>query len=134
VLIISCTHLIRFIEAIRAWDFLSSLPGVSPLYIALSGLFWTLVGFPLVWSLWRGYKQAPIAARILVLTYNLYYWFDRFIVAKTISATSNWLFAAIVTLVMILLTFWILGRSKEYFRNKPTYPTLLLKQLASRRD
>ena len=134
VLITSCTHLIRFIEAIRTWDFLSSLPGVSPMYIALSGLFWTLVGFPLAWSLWRGYGHAPTAARILVLVYALYYWFDRFIVAQTVNATSNWLFAAIVTLVMILLTFWMLGRSKEYFRNKPTYPTLLPKRLTSRRD
>ena len=39
VLIISCINLIRLIEAIRMWDFLASLPGVPPLYIALTGLF-----------------------------------------------------------------------------------------------
>ena len=38
VLFISCINLIRLIEAIRTWDFLVSLPGVSPLYIALTGL------------------------------------------------------------------------------------------------
>lgn len=116
VLIISCINLIRLIEAIRMWDFLAILPGVSPLYIALTGLFWVLVGFPLAWGLWRGHPQAPLATHILVLVYALYYWFDRIFIAQTVNATSNWLFAVIVTVVMILLTFWALGKNKEYFR------------------
>jgi len=116
VLIISCINLIRLIEAIRMWDFLASLPGVPPLYIALTGLFWVLVGFPLAWGLWRGHPQAPLATHILVFACALYYWFDRIFIAQTINATSNWLFAVIVTVVMILLTFWALGKSKEYFR------------------
>jgi hypothetical protein len=117
VLIISCTNLIRFIEAIRTWDFLASLPGVSPLYIALTGLIWVLVGFPLAWSLWRGHAQAPIATRILTLVFALYYWLDRLLIAQTVTADSNWLFAAVATVVMILFIFWALGRSKKYFGN-----------------
>lgn len=116
VLFISCINLIRLIEAIRTWDFLVSLPGVSPLYIALTGLIWTLVGFPLAWGIWRGYPKAPLATQILVPVYALYYWFDRIIIAQTINASSNLLFAIIITVVVILLTFWTLHISKEYFR------------------
>lgn len=116
VLLLSCVNLIRLTEAIRTWDFLASLPGVNPLYIALTGLIWALLGFPLAWSLWRGYAQAPKATRILTLLYALYYWLDRLFVAQNVNAASNWLFAAITTIVMILIIFWILGRSKIYFR------------------
>jgi len=117
VLMITCINLIRFIEALRLWDFLESLPGVSPPYIALTGLFWAVLGFPLTWGLWRGYPQAPLAARILVLAYAAYYWLDRLFVAHTVNASSNWLFAAVTTLIMILLVYWILSRSADYFRN-----------------
>ena len=116
VLFISCINFIRLIEAIRTWDFLASLPGVSPLYIALTGLFWTLVGFPLAWGIWRGNPKAPLATQILVLVSALYYWFDRFIIAQTVNASSNLLFAFIITIVVILLTFWTLHINKEYFQ------------------
>ena len=116
VLIISCINLLRVIEAIRLWDFLASLPGVSPLYIALTGLFWVLVGFPLAWGLWRGHQRTPLATHILLLVFALYYWFDRIFIAQTVNASSNWLFAVIVSVVVILLTFWALDKSKEYFR------------------
>jgi hypothetical protein len=116
VLFISCINLIRFIEAIRAWDFLAILPGVSPLYIALTGLVWTLVGFPIAWGIWRGNPKAPLATQIFLFVYALYYWFDRIIIAQTVSASSNLLFAFIFTVVVILLTFWILNISKDYFR------------------
>lgn len=117
VLILSCINFIRFTEAIRTWDFLASLPGVSPLYIASTGIIWALLGFPLTWILWRGHAQAPKATRILTLVYAIYYWFDRLLIAQNVNATSNWLFAATTTVVMILLIFWILSRSQNYFRH-----------------
>jgi hypothetical protein len=122
VLIISCINLIRFIEAIRMWDFLASLPGVSPLYIALTGLIWALVGFPLAWGLWRGQAQAPKATRILTLVFALYYWLDRLLIAQNVNAGSNWLFAAVATVVMILFIFWTLGRSQKYFGTTANQP------------
>jgi hypothetical protein len=116
VLLLSCVNLIRLTEAIRTWDFLASLPGVNPLYIALTGLIWALFGFPLAWSLWRGYAQAPKTTRTLTLVYALYYWLDRLLIAQNVNAASNWLFAAVTTVVMILFIFWILARSQDYFR------------------
>ena len=67
VLIIASTNLIRLIGSIRMWDFLASLPGVSPLYIALTGLFWVLVGFPpnddWVQDLSSGYRSVIVGGR-----------------------------------------------------------------------
>ena len=40
VLSISVLNLVRLVLVISRWQFLSSLPGVSPLYIALTGLIW----------------------------------------------------------------------------------------------
>lgn len=42
VLIIVSLNLTRLILTIKNWDFLAGWSGVSPLYIALTGLVWTL--------------------------------------------------------------------------------------------
>src|SRR4030042_6295620 len=59
VLIITALNLTRLVLAIKEWDFLVSWPGVSPLYILLTGLIWTLAGIPLLWGLWRAKNWAP---------------------------------------------------------------------------
>jgi hypothetical protein len=112
VLIITSTNLVRFIEALSEWDFLSSLPRVSPAYLAASGLLWTLVGLPLMWGLWRGHPQAPKAARILALAYTLYYWLDRILVESAVGRPANWPFAVGLTIVLLIFIFWILSTSK----------------------
>jgi hypothetical protein len=103
VLIISSTNLVRFIEALSEWDFLSSLPRVSPSYLAASGLLWTLVGLPLIWGLWRGHPQARKAARILALAYTLYYWVDRILVESAVGRPANGPFAFGLTIVLLIL-------------------------------
>ena len=42
VLSITIVHLVRFINALTWWSFLTTLPGKPPLYLALTGLFGTL--------------------------------------------------------------------------------------------
>jgi hypothetical protein len=112
VLIITSTNLVRFIDALSEWDFLSSLPRVSPAYLAASGLLWTLVGLPLMWALWRGHPQAPKAARILALAYTLYYWLDRILVESAVGRPANWPFAVGLTIVLLIFIFCILSTSK----------------------
>ena len=113
VLIISSTNLVRFIEALSEWDFLSSLPRVSPSYLAASGLLWTLVGLPLIWGLWRGHPQARKAARILALAYTLYYWVDRILVESAVGRPANGPFAFGLTIVLLIFIFWVLSTSKS---------------------
>ncbi|HZD56338.1 MAG TPA: hypothetical protein VE136_06435 [Anaerolineales bacterium] len=117
VLIIASTHLVRFVEALSEWDFLSSLPRVSPAYLAASGLLWTLVGLPLIWGLWRGHVQAPKAIRILAPAYTSYYWLDRILVKSALGSPANWPFALGMTIILLILIYWILStaRSRSFF-------------------
>ncbi len=77
VLIFTSLHLVRFVQVLSLWDFLSQLLEVSPIYLAGVGLFWGLVGLVLLWGLWRGSPFAPRATRLAALVYAMYYWIDR---------------------------------------------------------
>jgi hypothetical protein len=120
VLSIAGLNLVRFILAIRSWQFLSSLPGVSPLYLALSGLIWGVVGIPLFWSLWRGRHWAPRLLQAVMLTYAAYYWLDRiFLEERVVNATQqsssaflplNWPFTITITALIMVVTVWVLSR------------------------
>jgi hypothetical protein len=116
VLTITVINLVRLILSIRDWEFLASWPGVSPLYIALTGLIWTLTGLILLWGLWGAKNWAPRLMQALVLTYALYYWLDHVFLADhpLTGATGttrallpiNWPFAAGVTVVCLTYTAW----------------------------
>jgi hypothetical protein len=125
VLTISVLNLIRFLQAINLWKFLADLPGLSPVYLAVSGLIWTLVGLPLCWGLWRGYTRAPAAARILCVTYCIYEWVERFITARTGDELENWPFFLAFTLLSLGVIFWGLSREnvKAFFgeRHEPSF-------------
>lgn len=117
VLIMTSVNLIRFVEALVQWPFLTSLPRVLPAYLAGSGLFWSLLGLPLTWGLWRGHPIAPKAARIVVPAYILYYWLDRAFMESAGANFVNWPFSAALTIVLLVSIFWVLARpnSKAYF-------------------
>jgi hypothetical protein len=122
VLTIAGVHLIRLFQAINNWGFLAELPGVSPLYLALTGFFWAAAGFPLGLALLLGLAAAPAAARLLAAVYTIYYWSNRLIAAFTagsIQASGTaWGFAIILTVLFLGSVLWILSRPnvKAYFR------------------
>lgn len=111
VLIMASINLLRFVQALSQWSFLSSLPHVSPIYLTVSGLVWTVMGFPLAWGLWRGHPDTPKAARIVTPLYSLYYWLDRILLKSGSGSLENWPFMAGLTVVLILLVYLILARS-----------------------
>jgi hypothetical protein len=122
VLIITIINLARLILSITNWDFLSSWTGVSPFYIMLTGLIWTLTGLPLLWGLWRAKKWAPRLMQAMALTYALYYWLDHVFLmdhptsgvvgAQQALLPVNWRFAAGTTMVCLAYTAWTLSRPK----------------------
>ncbi len=127
VLIITATNFIRFVLSLRSWTFLASQPGVSPLYLAASGLIWSVAGSFLLWGLWRAKIWAPRLMQAEALTYALYYWLDLlFIKAHPVNGAAgalhfvlptNWQFSAGVTVVSLAYMVWTLGRAKvkSYF-------------------
>lgn len=135
VLSIAGLNLTRMVLALRLWDLLTTWLGVSPLYLALSGLVWGLVGLPLFWGLWRGLRWAPRLAEALALSYALYYWLDHiFLVDHRLSEPAgaassflpiNWPFAAAVTALLLAYTIWTLGRPvvKAFFGSDEPHPS-----------
>jgi hypothetical protein len=122
VLTITGIHLIRLLQAIQNWEFLAELPGVSPLYLALTGFFWAAVGFPLGLALLLGSPAAPAAARLMAAVYTIYYWSNRLFAAYRAGGFQAsgfaWGFAAILTVLSLVWVLWILSRPlvQAYFR------------------
>jgi hypothetical protein len=112
VLSITAINLLRLVQAFRQWDFLAGFSGVSPLYLALTGLIWSAAGLPLGWGLWRGKRRARWATFGTALVYTLYYWLDRLLLVNKAQARRDWPFAAVVTLLLLTCIVWVLSRSK----------------------
>lgn len=104
VLIIAMMNLVRFMSAIRYRETLVSYdvtPG--PLYIGTTGLVFFLGMAWLFWILWNGHPRSRMAAYLLLGTYILFSWLDRFLFQSHLSR-PNTPFAVGVT---ILVVFYI---------------------------
>jgi hypothetical protein len=117
VLSITIIYLVRLINSITLWNFLAALPGISPLYLALTGLILTLVGALLFFGLWTGNPRAPRATRVLTVAYLGYQWLEWIQSVRVGNEFENWPFAAGMTLFVIIFIFWTLSRSdvKTFF-------------------
>ena len=117
VLSITIVHLVRFINALTWWSFLTTLPGKPPLYLALTGLFGTLAGVVVFWGLWTGKHRAPLATRIIIVVYLGYQWLEQFLSVRAGNKFENWPFATVATLIVLIFVFWTLSHSaaKAYF-------------------
>jgi len=117
VLTIAGINLYRWIEAILQWRFLAGLLPALPSYLLLSGLFWSLVGFPLTWMLWRGHRRAARLAIWGALAYTIYYWLDR-LLARQASAFDNLPFTLGFTVLVLALVLWTVSRpnARAFFR------------------
>lgn len=117
VLTLTSLFLLRLVESVRQWQFLNSLPGVSPIYLALTGLFWVLIGLPLFWGLWHGSARAARCAPGFTLAFALYYWFDKIFLANRATSLTNWPVIAMLTVIGLAYMFWALNApmSRNYF-------------------
>lgn len=108
--------MLRLAASLQQWSFLASLPGYSPLYIASSGMIWSIVGSLLFWGLWQGKTWAPRLAQISLPIYAGYYWFDRMILhdrqtGLLVQVPTNTGFALLVTVLGLVFCFWTLNRT-----------------------
>jgi hypothetical protein len=102
VLSIAIVHLIRLIATLSMWDFLASLPGISPFYLAATGLIGALIGLPLAWGLWRGHPLARKALLVLTAIYAIYYWLERLALSASTDSLTNWPFSTFLTLALVI--------------------------------
>jgi hypothetical protein len=115
VLTIASLNLLRFVLSLLQRQFLGSLEGVSPLYLALTGLVWASIGLALFWGLWRRKRWAPRAVGWGALLYAVYDWLDRIFFSgwlKSRQPPANLAFTAGLTLVTLAFIIWTLSRPK----------------------
>jgi hypothetical protein len=119
VLMIGGMNFLRFVEAIRQWEFLETLLSISPAYLALSGLVWSAAGLALGWGVWRGLEWARRAALPVALAYSAYYWIDRLVISSE-GAGTNWPFSIGLNLILLIWLAWILRRKRvqAFFDNE----------------
>lgn len=117
VLSITIVHLVRFINALTMWSFLSSLPGKPPLYLVMTGLIGSIAGIVVFWGLWIGKPNAPLATRILTVVYLGYQWLEQILAVRAGNEFENWPFAMVATVTLMLFVFWTLSHTaaKVYF-------------------
>jgi hypothetical protein len=120
VLTFAVLNLLRLIQSIQKWDLLAGYLPISPAYLLLSGLLWVVVGVPLAWGLWRGWRLAYYLSPVVLLGYSLYVWADRLLLSGYPERLDNWLFVAILNLAILAWSLWVLTRPRAmaYFGEK----------------
>jgi hypothetical protein len=118
VLIIASLYLLRLVEVVRQWQFLSGLTDVSPVYLALTGLIFASAGLVLFWGLWLGHAWAARFTPGYLAVFALYYWLDRYWIANRAISLVNWPVTAALTLVGLAYMYGTLKSrlSREFFQ------------------
>ncbi|MFZ6026415.1 MAG: hypothetical protein ACOYYS_01755 [Chloroflexota bacterium] len=104
-LIIAGWNLRRLVETLSQWPFLVAYTELSPLYLALSGLFWSVAGLLVGWGLWRCKAWASLSARFFNLAYVLYLWIDRIFLQHSF-LQGGWLIPLVLSLFWLAFTFF----------------------------
>lgn len=122
VLIITVMGFLRGYLAIREARFLASWPGVSPAYLAVTGILVGMLGALVLYGLVRRKHWGMRLAYAAMLTIALGYWLDQIFVADhpygdpagaaKAFLPVNWPFAAAVTAILITYTGLVARSSK----------------------
>lgn len=107
VLTLALVGLVRAGQAIRLWSFLTTLE-VSAGYLLVTGLLAGLAGLPSVFGLWRGTVWSPRYTIGYVSALLVFYWIDRIWMTQSQTTLVNTPFAIGISLLIALLTTWIL--------------------------
>ena len=95
-------------------------PYPGPIYIGISGAFWTLTGLYLLWSLWRGKRWTRMTFLIAAGLYTAWVWADRLLLQPQLRA--NWPFDLVITIVFLILnTFLVLDPRNKIHLERETY-------------
>jgi hypothetical protein len=112
VLSFAAFYLVRFVDALVNWKFLTEILPFSPAYLAVSGLVWFAAEVVLAWGLWRGRSWSRPLYWLILLGFSLYFWLDRFFMPGYPQRNANWLFVLISEIVLSLLSLVVLHHRK----------------------
>ena len=98
VLILTVYNAVRFGTALAQWDALKAwTPTPGALYIASTGLIWTLGLGSVTLALWLGRKWVRPTAALTLFLYLSYYWLDRLLFSA--QPRANWQFVLGLTIL-----------------------------------
>lgn len=114
ILLFSIFHLVRLIGAFNYWSLMLRLgPAVLPLYQALSGLIWFLVGTSAMVGLWFRQVWAFWLTIFAAALFTVWYWLDRVFLVGSADANTNWIFAAVLNSIILVVLFSLIALVKE---------------------
>jgi hypothetical protein len=91
-------NLLRALNGVRLWGFLSELPlAVSPLYLVLTGGLWSVLLLRLAWWVWQGDPRTPAMVKTVSVVYVLYYWAERIFLMTSPLRFTSWPFLVVVS-------------------------------------
>jgi hypothetical protein len=118
---------LRLGETIFFWKTMAKY-GAHPLYIAISGTLWLLIGLVVFLGVWLGKTWGWAVALGGSVGYSTWYWFDRLAMQKP---HANWPFVLIANLAFLLIILMILMSHKtrrffkrDVYEQKPQTPTI----------
>ena len=112
VLIVAVMNLVRLGQSLAEWKFLNTLLPVPAAYLAVTGLVWGALGLLATWRLWQGRAWASWFGLFFIISISGYYWIDRLLLPGYPGRNSNWQFSAVLNLLLIALSVWILAQPK----------------------
>ncbi len=116
VLILTVWHAFRLWTAVAWYDLIQEFaPAPGPLYTALSGLTWLVVGSALLWNLWQKKAQAAKMLFWAATSYTVWYWTDRLVFQ---APRANWPFSLLLN---IFLLAYVLIITIPHFSSNDTF-------------
>ena len=102
VLSLSAWGAVRLLAALRWWDVLNEFGArLSPLYLALTGAGWLVVGSVLLWGVFSANLWIRLAIPIALFVWVIEYWVERIFFE---SARANFAFVLILFILLFILT------------------------------
>jgi len=102
VLSLSVWGLLRLSAALTWRDILTQFhASLSPLYLFITAVGWTLAGVLLLWSIWAGKRWAHPAIPIAVTLWLAEYWIERIFFE---ASRANLPFMLVISLVLLTVT------------------------------
>ena len=102
VLSLSAWGVVRFIAALRWWDVLTEFDSrLSPVYLAITGAGWMIVGGVLLWGLFSGKRWTRLGILTSLFLWLMEYWVERIFFE---APRANASFALMVSILLLIVT------------------------------
>ncbi len=99
---ISVLGWLRLLVAIDDWDYLGEVaPAVLPVYLAISGMIWAVIGMVSAVGIWFRKRWALILLTCAVASFTVWYWMDKLLLSANPEAISNWAFSLVLTICIL---------------------------------